>query len=258
MIIVETPGSQDGLTNMDEDRRSALACVNGRTSAHIRLYGWHPAAVSLGSNQSFEIINSDIAHQHGVDIVSRPTGGGAILHTDELTYCITLPLWGRTPSAVYAVITAALLKGLARLGISADAESWPSAFSPNGPYVRDQLCFSGIARNEIRVRGKKLVGSAQRIYRTPNGDRVILQHGSILLSDAHTSLPVYLNDTASESVDRKVQELRDRSTSITEALCRRPVLDELTAAIRCGFEETPELWIVPIQAAEEAHQEVIA
>ncbi len=256
MMTVDVSGPRPGPENMDADVRSAQDCLRGRVHPHLRLYGWQPAAISLGAHQSVDMLRSGYAAMHGVDVVTRPTGGGAILHTDELTYCVTLPLLGRTPSAVYAIIVSAILRGLRSLGVGADAERWPTPSSPNGAYAAQPVCFSGIARDEVRVNGRKLVGSAQRIYGGGNGDRVILQHGSILLSDAHALLPVYLKGNMQGSAAQQVRDLRARSTSLEAERGRRVPWNEAAEAMHSAFRSTPALW--EIEAGHHQEQEVRA
>ena len=63
---------------------------------------------------------------YGWDIVRRPTGGKAILHTDELTYSVALPI--QHPLAVggviesYREISKALLAALRHLGADVHAD----------------------------------------------------------------------------------------------------------------------------------------
>ena len=52
----------------------------------LRLYAWSPACLSLGYAQSIDDADIEMLNLFGWDIVRRPTGGRAILHTDELTY----------------------------------------------------------------------------------------------------------------------------------------------------------------------------
>src|SRR5918994_361276 len=53
----------------------------------LRMYGWCPAAVSIGYFQSLnEEVNFAKCREIGVDVVRRLTGGGAVLHEFELTY----------------------------------------------------------------------------------------------------------------------------------------------------------------------------
>jgi lipoate-protein ligase A len=87
----------------------------------LRLYGWDPPCVSLGYFQRTQgEIDLEACGRAGVDVVRRPTGGRAVLHDDELTYCLVIPQ-DMLPGSVletYRVISGGLLQGLAYLGIS--------------------------------------------------------------------------------------------------------------------------------------------
>ena len=53
----------------------------------LRLYGWKPAAVSIGYFQNLEDeVDVRTCKNLGIDVVRRMTGGGAVLHEYELTY----------------------------------------------------------------------------------------------------------------------------------------------------------------------------
>src|SRR5208283_2045660 len=55
----------------------------------LRLYSWQPAGISIGKYQDAgKDINIENCRNENVAIVRRMTGGGAILHDNELTYCI--------------------------------------------------------------------------------------------------------------------------------------------------------------------------
>ena len=57
----------------------------------LRFYAWNPPCISVGYSQSLAAeIDLARCRRDGVDWVRRPTGGRAILHTDELTYSIVL------------------------------------------------------------------------------------------------------------------------------------------------------------------------
>ncbi len=58
----------------------------------LRIYYFSPPALSLGFFQKYKDIEETIiekAKYKGYDIVSRPTGGRAVLHKSEITYSIT-------------------------------------------------------------------------------------------------------------------------------------------------------------------------
>ena len=102
-----------------------------------------------------------------------------MLHDQELTYCVTLPvgLLG-SPRETYEMINFALLRGLGWLGVpaleSAATDSGAQIFRAAGS------CFAGSAPGEVVVQGRKVIGSAQRCDK-----HTILQHGSILLDGSH-------------------------------------------------------------------------
>ncbi len=141
----------------------------------LRFYGWNPAALSLGHFQSLDDVPVEVRSE--LRIVRRITGGGAIVHADELTYSLCLDsddpiLAARSRAESYAVLHAPIVRALARLGIPAHSRSH-EATEGGSPF----LCFARATSLDLVVDGKKLVGSAQRRLRSR-----FLQHGSILLS----------------------------------------------------------------------------
>src|SRR5258708_19771135 len=58
----------------------------------LRLYRWNPPCLSLGYAQSADDADLERIQARGWQVVRRLTGGRAILHTDELTYSVALPL----------------------------------------------------------------------------------------------------------------------------------------------------------------------
>ncbi len=86
LIIDEAPRS--GAANMAIDQALAEAAAVGASPPTLRFYRWQPPAVSLGRHQPLNEINLEAVTERGYDVVRRPTGGRAILHTDELTYSV--------------------------------------------------------------------------------------------------------------------------------------------------------------------------
>jgi len=175
--ILRTPPAS-GAWNMAVDE--AILEAVGRRAAlpTLRLYAWQPACLSLGYAQPYADADLDALSQHGWEIVRRPTGGRAILHTDELTYSVIAPLnEARVAGGVlesYRRISQALVAALQLLGLpaQANAENPP----PQGAQINGAVCFEVPSNYEITVAGKKLVGSAQA--RRKEG---VLQHGSLPL-----------------------------------------------------------------------------
>lgn len=168
-----SPAVAHGARNMALDTLLFERVKAGRPAA-VRFYGWRPACISLGRNQSARGRYDDPARRLGLDIVRRPTGGLAVYHDRELTYAIACPVGAfGSPKETYRAVNAALVDGLRRLGV--DASPAESGLGP-APADASGVCFRRPARGEVVAAGRKLVGSAQRCEQ-----RTILQHGSILL-----------------------------------------------------------------------------
>jgi len=199
-------GYHDGAWNMAVDEALMLAVAHGEAPPTLRLYGWRPAAVSLGYFQAAAegLDHGEIARL-GFGLVRRPTGGRAILHDDEVTYSVTIPEaevpHGHSVMASYRVISRGVEAGLQMLGVGAQlvdkrpappggaecerrAEGSESeASSPLGatssPAVPAKtglptVCFAKASRCDMVVDGRKIVGSAQ-----VRRQGAILQHGSV-------------------------------------------------------------------------------
>ena len=202
----------------------------------LRLYRWKPWAISLGYNQDESDINVARAISEGIDVVRRPTGGRAILHAEELTYCVIMEAGRRSILQVYNEISRALVRGLALYGVSVSLQKSQPDFREEYRQSSSIPCFSSSARYEIEWRGRKLVGSAQR--RFGSGDRdVVLQHGSILCGPAHRLLSRYLAVQDAAGVSRVERDLAEHTVDLAE-LGGGPVdLGRLTRCIQQGFEE---------------------
>jgi lipoate-protein ligase A len=217
----------DGASNMaidagllDEVEQSA----ESRTI--VRLYRWKRPTISLGRNQKVETaVDTLFCYEHGVDIVHRPTGGRAVLHEDELTYSVASndsACFGETIYANYKSVSEALCEGFNRLGVPAvlAPETRRSPASANGA---DLPCFVSPSRYELTVKGRKIVGSAQRRLR-----RSFLQHGSMPIQCDREKLA-----RATRMPDSSL--LYDEMAGLAEFLPERPSIVKLTEALIAGF-----------------------
>lgn len=226
-------GFNTGEFNMKKDIELAQNCPE--QEAFFRLYRWAPYCISLGANQSFEDIDLNKAKTDGIDVVKRPTGGRAILHAEEWTYSVILPLnYQYSPKEVYSIISNALIRGLDLYNPEL-AKSELESTQPNFPKLLEEptgvLCFASTAKNEVKFGGKKLIGSAQRKL-----NNVILQHGSILCGTFHQKLADYLN-TDNKSKEMLRFELKSRTTEIETILNSKVDYDKLKSCLVKGFEQ---------------------
>lgn len=222
-------GFRTGQYNMDFDLNRATALQNGDCLPMLRLYGWEPWTVSLGMNQKEDDIDRVKCEDMDFGVVRRPTGGRAVLHAHELTYCAVLKIpKDSNIHDCYRMIHQLLVEGLKELGCKElDFEKSQPNFKEF--YENKTLsvsCFASTARYEIEYKRRKLVGSAQHNY---NG--VLLQHGSILLGPGHEQIA----DVANLNSDKERQILRryilGHSSSIEEILGRKVTYQECAEAI---------------------------
>ena len=92
-LIVDAPA--DGAWNMAADE-ALLHTVSNTETPVLRFYQWQSPTLSLGYFQSYADRNQHAASLEA-DVVRRLSGGGAILHDQELTYSLVLP--GSNPLA---------------------------------------------------------------------------------------------------------------------------------------------------------------
>lgn len=166
-----------GVQNMDRDAALLQRVAEDPSRSVVRIYQWDEPTVSLGY---FQKPDDDIdSRLVNCPRVRRITGGGAILHDDELTYSCVLPSVHprrAMPTSVYPVVHAAIIRLMFRCGAEAamrkDLPTAPAARASTEPF----LCFLRSDPHDVVLQGHKVLGSAQRRRRG-----TILQHGSILL-----------------------------------------------------------------------------
>ena len=225
-------GENTGSYNMEFDINLAKNCNDGE--AFFRLYRWKPYCISLGANQNISEIDTLKAALNNLDVVHRPTGGRAILHAEEITYSVILPYSAsNTAKDIYTNVSLALLEGL-KLYDSRLSGAELEGAQPNFPELlkspSGMLCFASTAKSEIKYKGKKLVGSAQRKM-----EKIILQHGSILCGTYHQKLADYL--LCDEAVKSGLEkELKDKTIEIDTILGKKTDILKLTDCLIKGFE----------------------
>jgi lipoate-protein ligase A len=176
-VIVSGPA--DPVNNMAVDE-ALFAEYELRRQPVLRLYGWNPAGISIGVNQrEDDAVYVECCRESGVPVVKRVTGGNAIFHDDELTYCVVCSVEdiGR-PQGIkesYRRLCSPIVAFYESLGLRA-------CFSRDDPRYLDfrrksAFCFAAWEEYDILVNGRKIGGNAQKRRRD-----VILQHGSIPLS----------------------------------------------------------------------------
>jgi lipoate-protein ligase A len=172
--IILDPDGQSGAVNMALDQ-ALLDLAESTGTGFLRLYRWAPFCLSFGRHEpALRRYDRAAIVRRGLDTVRRPTGGRAVWHARELTYAVAAPVaWFGSLPGSYQRIHTILVRAIRALGAAAElAPATPVAGLGAG------ACFASIAGGEVKVRGRKLVGSAQLRQGT-----ALLQHGSLLLED---------------------------------------------------------------------------
>ena len=200
--------------------------------ATLRWYEWCEPTISLGYFQKASDLLGD-ATIATLPAVRRLTGGGAILHDDELTYSLCLPASQtlfQQPHELYDIVHLAIVSALRQLDfpVSLRGSTWKR---PDEPL----LCFQRQDSHDVVLDGQKILGSAQRRRRG-----AIMEHGSLIrrasprakqipgLSDL---FPAVLPDNFTKTITVSVAEAIADSWSFGEltdpelALCRKLKLE---------------------------------
>jgi len=195
----------DGYENMQKDYENFLRVEEGG-GPFIRLYLWKKPVISLGFHQE--------PRDFPVDVVKRPTGGGALLHGWDISFSVVdvKEMWGKSPKKIYPRLMGLLKESLESLGLSLELSNYGGSY-------REYFCIFQPTFGEITHRGKKLVACAMRV-----GKRGFLLHGSLFLALD------YLR--AEQITGIPSEKLRDRMITFEELSVSR---EELLKAVKDFF-----------------------
>jgi lipoate-protein ligase A len=195
-------GPADAGTNMARDREILKAIDNDPMYAVLRWYTWSLPAFSLGYGQKPEnALDLRKLESSRIKWVKRPTGGAMVFHGADLSYSFTFPARRFSLSSydLYSFLSAALIRGLKRLGVPA---SRPEKIAPErgAPTAKRQVCLAFNSPGDILLNGKKLAGAAQRRLRNAWQQQGFLLHRPIDFPDCFAD-PEVVATMKSTSID---------------------------------------------------------
>jgi len=166
-----------GAVNMARDEYLFNLCHQEKIG-FLRIYSWLTPTFSIGASQkTSRAINLSYLEQNNLSFVRRITGGKTVLHDHEVTYAVIssedIFFKDKDLYNSYMLIAGFLMNVLQSIGVEAQF----STSSSSALARSDQPCFSFPTTNEIEIKGKKIIGSAQK-----RDKYALLQHGSIPLS----------------------------------------------------------------------------
>lgn len=162
--------------------------------------------IVIGKHQNaYGEINQEYVRQHGIDVVRRQSGGGAVYHDrGNLNYGFIVKNQGKDINEVFREFTKPVLSVLNTLG----AEAY----------------FSG--RNDLLLEEKKFSGNAQ--YHTK--DKVLI-HGTILFSSDLEKVSKSLNADPRKFQDKSVKSVKSRVTNVLPYLSAPISIEEFSDTI---------------------------
>ncbi len=208
------------LDEMMLDRATRIDCPI------LRIYSFDPPGITVGRNQNvLEILDMKAIRSDGIEVARRITGGGALLHEGEVTYCIAsrngTGVFACRPIESFRMVAEAVVEALKALGL--DANISRRSF-PSGNFGISASCLSSTTRWEITVRGKKVAGAAQRVR-----DGAFLQHGSVFLGPGSERIEKYL-------LEKALCEW-ENSTNVEEELGERISNEVFSNILKSSFEK---------------------
>lgn len=214
--------------NMAIDEALIESVANGASLPTLRLYGWQPAAVSIGYFQSLgEEIDTDTCAKNGVEIVRRMTGGGAVFHDTEITYSMHIPeKLGLVPNGIlesYRAVSEGIIQGLSLFGVQAQ-------FVPLNDIVAPYTLTDPDGTHSIQMR--KISGNAQT-----RKQGVIVQHGTILLSVDVEKMFSILKVPDEKMKGKLIADIKQRVAGLDQLLGRNVSFDEAEKAFIEGFKK---------------------
>jgi len=212
----------DAYTNMAMDEAILTARIQNKVPNTLRFYQWNPSAVSVGRFQTLENeINVCECKKHGVDIVRRISGGGAVYHDQngEITYSIIaktadLGFQNLDLLGAYQKICTGLNEAVKILGAKADYHPPDPKRCPN-----------------LSVNGKKISGNAQT---TRKG--VLMQHGTFLLQIDYPTMFSLLKVPWSTNLDEVLGVAKRKLGCVKQDINPNFSLQEAYKALVSGFE----------------------
>lgn len=185
-----------------------------RTRAYFMLWQNENTIVVGKYQNTAEEINQAYVDAHGIRVVRRLSGGGAVYHdAGNLNFTFIVDQ-GSTPDFNFRVFVQPVVKALEQFGVRAE--------------------FNG--RNDITIDGAKFSGNSQYVRHGR-----LLHHGCIMLDSNLTSVADALKVREAKFESKAVKSVRSRVTTINAHAPRPISMEEFKRALRDCAMDSGEL-----------------
>lgn len=149
----------------------------------IRFFNWdaRPQA-TFGYVQKIEQAKAELKSLNISRYTRRMTGGGLVLHKNDLTFALVFDLKERIqPNIIYTALHTAIQTELSKAGFLASVYTGKSDYKPQTAGGQVQNCFTNPVADDLMQDGKKVLGGALRRF-----DKRVLYQGSLQIEEAET------------------------------------------------------------------------
>ncbi|MBJ8350262.1 MULTISPECIES: lipoate--protein ligase [Streptococcus] len=186
-------------------------------------------AIIIGRHQNaIEEINKEYTDEHGIKVVRRLSGGGAVYHDlNNLNYTIISSKSGEEGAFDFKKFSAPVIETLADMGVKAE--------------------FTG--RNDLEINGKKFGGNAQAYYKGR-----MMHHGALLFDVDLSVLASALKVSKDKIESKGIKSVRARVTNILSELPKKITVTEFKDALLEQMKKThPDMTEYVLSDEELAH-----
>ena len=185
MLFVDNQENTDPRTNIALE---TYLVENRLTDQPLLLFYINEPSIIIGRNQNtVEEVNQHYVEKHGIHVVRRMSGGGAVYHDlGNFSYCFIQEEHG--PARDFSVFTRPVIEALHQMGVT-------------GARLE--------GRNDLLIDGKKFSGNAMYIR---NGR--MTAHGTILYDADLDAVTAALKPRADKIESKGIKSVRSRVTNI--------------------------------------------
>ena len=185
MLFVDNQENTDPRTNIALE---TYLVENRLTDQPLLLFYINEPSIIIGRNQNtVEEVNQHYVEEHGIHVVRRMSGGGAVYHDlGNFSYCFIQEEHG--PARDFSVFTRPVIEALHQMGVA-------------GARLE--------GRNDLLIDGKKFSGNAMYIR---NGR--MTAHGTILYDADLDAVTAALKPRADKIESKGIKSVRSRVTNI--------------------------------------------